>query len=65
MKQMTLRKITIDSCVKFITKSEQTQNSKPSMIKIESVPREQNENISQDSKSSLILWAAEGFRAIK
>ena len=62
---MTLRKKTIDNCVKFITKRERTQNSKPRTVNIKSLPTKQNENISQNNKSSLIMWEAEGFRAIK
>ena len=50
---MTLRKIIIDNSVRYIPKSEQAKEIKPKKTKAGSLPRKQNKNISQNSKSSL------------
>ena len=53
---MTLRKITIDKSVKLIPQSEQIQSiskerySKPKTIRIKSLPRKQDESLSENSK---------------
>ena len=49
---MVLRKITIDNSVKYVPKSEQTneKNYKPKTTKAGSLRRKQNKNISQNSK---------------
>ena len=41
-----------DNSVKYVPQSEQTQerDSKPNLIKNSSLPRKQNENISQNNK---------------
>ena len=64
---MTLRKITIDKSVRYIPKSEQTneKNIKPKTIKAGSLPRKQNKNISQNSKKFLKNVAASGFTVLK
>ena len=62
---MTLRKITIDNSVRHIPKSEQTKERdikpKTKKIKAGSLPRKQNQNISQSSKKFLKNVAAGGF----
>ena len=52
---MVLGKITIDNSVRYIPKTEQTKegDSKPKTIKSGSFPRNQNKNISQNSKKFL------------
>ena len=64
---MTLRKITIDNSVRYVPKSEQTKerDSKPKSVKIGSLPRKQNKNISQNSKKFLKSISASGFKYIK
>ena len=49
---MTLRKITIDSTVRYIPKGEQTKEKeiKPKTMKAGSLPRKPKKNISQNSK---------------
>ena len=64
---MTLRKITIDNSVRYVPKSEQTKkrDSKPKSVKAGSLPRNQNKNISQNSKKFLKSISASGFKYIK
>ena len=64
---MVLRKITVDNSLKYIPKSEQTRgrDNKPKTIKAGSLPRKQNENISQNSKKFLKNVAASGFGVLK
>ena len=57
---MVLRKKTIDNCVKYIPKSEQTKEKdiKLKTQKADSLPRKQNKNISRNSgkvENSLIM----------
>ncbi len=49
---MVLRKITIDTSVRFIPKTEKTKK-----VKAGSRPREQNKKLSQSNKK----WVASGF----
>ena len=60
---MTLRTLTVDNSVKYIPKSEQTKEKeiKPKTIKAGSLPRKQNENISQNNKKFLKNISASGF----
>ena len=61
---MTLREITIDNSVRYITKSEQIKESdiKPkTKIKAGSLPRKQNKNCSRNNKKILTNIAAGGF----
>ena len=60
---MTLRKITIDNSVRYISKSEQPKEReiKPKTIKAGSLPRKQNKKISQNIKKFLKNVAASGF----
>ena len=60
---MKLRKITLDNSVRYIPKSEQTQerDSKPKTMKNKSQPRKENKNISQDNKK----FIAGGFGLLK
>ena len=68
---MTLRKVTIKKLwkqnisVKYIPKSEQTQDSKPKTVNNKSDSRKQNKNISQSIKKFANNVVARGFRAIK
>ena len=50
---MTLRKMTVYNSVRCIPQSEQTRDIKPNLVKIISLPREQNKKISRNSKLSL------------
>ena len=61
---MVFRKITIDNSVRYVSKSEQTQEEKfePKTIKVGSLPRRQNKNISQNSEKLLNNVAASGFK---
>ena len=63
---MTLRKITFDKSVRYIPKSEQTKEIeiKPKAIKVGSLPRKQNKNISQNSKKFLKSISASGLKYI-
>ena len=60
---MTLRKITINSSVRYLKKSEQTGENKPNMMKnkTQSEQIKQNKNISQNNKRFLKNVAASGF----
>ena len=60
---MALRKLTINSSVRYIPKSEQTKGkeNKPKTIKAGSRPRKQNKKVSQKSKKLLNNVAASGF----
>ena len=64
---MTLRKKTIDNCVRYIQRSEQTKEReiKPKKTKAGSVPRKQNKKFSQNSKNFLKNVAASGFAILK
>ena len=64
---MVLRKITVDNSVRYIPKSEQTQETdiKPKKIKAGSLPRKQNKNISQKSEKFLKNISASGFNYLK
>ena len=62
---MTLGKITIDGNVKYIPQSEQTREIKPNMIKNSSLPKNENQNISQNNKKIFSLISGEGFKIIK
>ena len=52
---MVLTKITIDNSVRYIPKNEQTKEreTKPKTKKAGSLPRKQNQTISQNKKGSL------------
>ena len=62
---MTLRKITIDNSVRYIPKSEQMRENKTKTIKTGSLPRKQNEKISQNNKKFLNNVSASGFKLLK
>ena len=64
---MTLRKITIDNSVRYVPKSEQTKErvSKPKTTKAGSIPRKQNQKISQNNKRFLNNVSASGFKLFK
>ena len=64
---MVLRKIPIDNSVRFISKTEKTQEKeiKPKTINAGSLPRKQNKNISENSKKFLKNVAASGFGTLK
>ena len=75
---MTLRKITNDNSVRYVKKSDQTRENKPTKIKKQSEhdqhilgggkppnTRKQNKNISQNSKKFLKNVAASGFGILK
>ena len=63
---MTLRKITIDNSVRYVPKSEQTKErvSKTKTTKTESIPRKQNQKISQNNEKFLNNISASGFKYI-
>ena len=56
---MTLRKITIDNSVRHIPKSEQMSENK------KTIPRKQNQKISQNNKKFLNNVSASGFKLRK
>ena len=64
---MTLRKITIDNSVRYVPKSEQTRGKeiKPKTIKVDSLPRKQNKNISQNTEKFLENVTAGVFGYLK
>ena len=64
---MTLGKLTIDNSVRYIPESGKTKerNIKPNTIKAGSLPRKQNENISQSNKKFLKNVAAQRFGFLK
>ena len=64
---MVLRKITTDNSVRNIPKTEKSKQKeiKPKTIKVGSLPRRQNKNISQNSKKFLKNVAANGFGILK
>ena len=66
LKEMTLRKITIDNSVRYIPKNEQTKekNNKPKTTKTGSLPRKQNKKTSQNNKKFLKNISASGFKYI-
>ena len=63
---MAMRKTTVDKSVRFIPKTEQTKerDNKPKTIKTGSLPRKQNQNISQNSKKFLKNVAASVFASL-
>ena len=67
LKSMTLRKKTIDNSVKFVPQIEKTKerNIKPNAVKTHSLPRKQNNNISQNIENFLKNVAAGGFGFLK
>ena len=64
---MTLRKITIDSSVRYAPKSEKPKEKeiKPKIVKAGSLPRKQNKNISPNNKEFLKKVTAGGFAILK
>ena len=56
---MVLRKTTNDNSVRFIPKTEKTNEKeiKPKKVKAGSLPRKQNKKLSQSNKK----WVASGF----
>ena len=56
---MVLRKITIDNSVRYIRKTEKTNEKeiKPNKVKASSLPRKHNKKLSQSNKK----WVASGF----
>ena len=63
---MVLRKITIDNSVRYIPKTEKTKEKeiKPKTIKAGSLPRRQNQKISQNNKKFLNNVSASGFKLL-
>ena len=59
---MVLRKITMDNSVRYIPKTEKTNEKeiKPKKVKAGSLPRKQNKKLSQSNKK----WVASGFRVL-
>ena len=62
---MTLRKITIDNCVRYVPKIEKPQENKPKTTKAGSLPLKQNKNPSQNNKKFLKNISASGFKYLK
>ena len=64
---MVLRKITIDNSVRYIPKTEKTNEKeiKPKTTKAGSLPRKQNKNISQNNKKFIKKVTASGFKYLK
>ena len=62
-----LRKIIVDSSVRYVPKIEQIKEKgiKPKKIKAGSLPRKQNKNNSQNNKKFLKNVAASGFGILK
>ena len=60
---MVLRKITIDNSVRYIPKTEKTNEKeiKPKKVTAGSLPRKQNKKLSQNNKK----WVASGFGILK
>ena len=63
---MVLRKITVDNNVRLIPETEQTKEKdfRPKTIKAGSLPRRQNEKISQNIKKLLKNVAASGLASL-
>ena len=63
---MVLRKITIDNSVRYIPKTEKTNEKeiKPKKVKAGSLPRKQNKKPSQNNKNLLKNISASGFKYI-
>ena len=63
LKQMTLRKITIDNSVRYVPKTEKPKEKeiRPKTTKAGSLPRKQNKKLSQNNKK----WVASGFGIFK
>ena len=64
---MILRKITVDISLRYVPKSEKAKEKeiKPKAVKVGSLPRKQNKNISQKVKKIPKNIAASGFAIIK
>ena len=62
-----MRKIAVDNIVRYVPKSEQTKerNSTPKTTKAGSIPRKQNQKISQNNKKFLNNVSASGFKLLK
>ena len=60
---LVLRKITVDNSVRYIPKTEKTNEKeiKPKKVKAGSLPRKQNKKLSQNNKK----WVASGFGILK
>ena len=58
---MTLRKMTVDNSVRYNPKSEQMREIKSKTIKAGSLPRKQNNKLTQNNKK----WVACGFGILK
>ena len=63
---MTLRKILIDNSVRYIPKTEKTNEKeiKPKKVKAGALPRKQNKKPSQNNKKFLKNISASGFKYI-
>ena len=59
LKQEKLGDITVDNSVKYISQNE--KDSEPHTIKNNSLPREQDKNLSQINKKMIKSITAEGF----
>ena len=66
-KIVTLRKKTIDNSISYIPQSEKAEegNIKPNTIKVGSLPRKQDKNISQNNENFLKNKATQGFGYLK
>ena len=64
---MVLRKITIENSVRYIPRSEETNevDIKQKNIKADSLLRKQNKNVSQNNKKFIKNVAASGFGYLK
>ena len=64
---MVLRRITVDNGVRYIPISEQSKEKsiKPNTIKINSNPRKQNKNISQNNEKILKNISAQALNYLK
>ena len=61
----TLRKITIDNCVKYVSKDSNSQSEyslKDSKAETASLPKQQNRKLSQNNKTFTKNITREGFR---
>ena len=61
---MVLRELTIDNSVRYIPNKEQRKEKifKPNTIKVGSLPRKQNKNISQNNKKIPKNISTQGFK---
>ena len=67
---MTLRKITIENSVRYVPKRKKEKQTKervtkPKTTKAGSIPRKQNQKISQNNKKFLNNVSASGFKILK